>query len=118
MILFPDLGAATTDTVMTLGTSQTVTGNKTFNSIIFVSTGQAVDVQGNTYVRFGGDTYLVNAVSKTPDEFSIQPGTTSNSIHINEFGDSSYDFQNCTAGTSAATDPLFCIHSHNQTTTC
>lgn len=116
VILFPDLGAAATDTVMTLGSTQTVTAVKTFSNVVSITTGLALDLQGSTYARWGGDSFMIFNNVKTPDALSLQFGSTSNSLHINESADGGYDFQNANCGTSACTDPELIIHSHNQAT--
>lgn len=53
----------------------------------------------------------------TPDTAIFLTGTLSNGLHIKEFGDLAHDGNNCSAGTSAGTDPFLCVHSHNQSTT-
>lgn len=60
--------------------------------------------------------FLVNT-ALTPDGEAVALGSTSNSVHIYETADGAFDFNNCSAGTSAQTDPTVCVHSHNQTTT-
>jgi len=55
-----------------------------------------------------------NRSTLTPDSAFFAVGSTSNSIHIAEFGDNSFDFNNGPWGTSVATDPTLIIHSHNQ----
>lgn len=55
----------------------------------------------------------------TPDSFASMTGTLSNSLHVMEQGDTTFDFQNpCTTGlgTSACTNPTLIVHSHNQDT--
>lgn len=71
----------------------------------------------NTGPGFGSVGYVASYTALTPDAPVFLTTTTSNSWHIYELGDVAFDFQNCSAGTSAATDPLLCIHSHNQSTT-
>lgn len=72
------------------------------------------------YVQFSNDIsvavagqaiFVPNRTAFTPD--AIQFGTTpaANSIHLTEAADGTSDLQNCSAGTSAATNPTFCIHS-------
>lgn len=74
----------------------------------------------NTGIIFGtgattGATYWATA-TQTPDGPIVSLGSTANSLHIAEVGDSAYDFTNGPCGTSACTDPSLIIHSHNQAT--
>lgn len=78
-----------------------------------------------SYLTFNGenspantDPLLYGDASSTPHG-SLFIGTgTSNTVHIMEVADvrAHYDFQDCDAGTAAATDPGICGHSHNQST--
>lgn len=47
----------------------------------------------------------------TPDSPGILTGATSNTWHVYENADVTFDFNNCAAGTAAGTDPAICIHS-------
>lgn len=118
VILFPNLGAATTDTVATLGVASTWTQTQTFNGATYAMIINGTII-GNRYDMGTGSNQLsIRAdTALTPDSGVIATSVTSGSVHIFENADFGYDFQNCSAATSAATDPILCIHSHTQGTT-
>lgn len=60
---------------------------------------------------------IFTAPSLTPDPGYLGSGTTSNSWHIGESQDRTFDFNNGSCGTSTCTDPGLIIHSAVQDTT-
>jgi hypothetical protein len=100
-----DLTFSTDTLTATKIAATTLTGDATFNS--------------TTAAIFGANTIgvLAQNTTHTPDTLVFYTGTTSNALHIKEFGDAAHDGRNCEAGTSASADPALCIHSRNQTTT-
>lgn len=76
------------------------------------TSGSAFRTMNNT--SFPGDVY---AKGITPNVPALATGTAANAWHVFEGADYNYNFGNCSAGGSAGTDPLFCVHSHNQSTT-
>lgn len=126
-INFPNLGAATTDTVATLGLAQTFSGQTTFsaaNATVFTTAGPTVGLNsgyfagsttvGTAFNSFGG---FGTVSGSTPNLEVIWTGTVSNALHIFEAGDFAFNFANGSAGAGAQTDPTLIIHSHNQSTT-
>lgn len=63
------------------------------------------------------DAGLEYDTTNTPDALKAFTSTDSNAVHLSEKADKDFDFQNCSAGTSAQTNPTLCIHSANQSTT-
>jgi hypothetical protein len=123
VILLPNLAAATTDTLVTLAAIQTLTG-KTYSAPALTGTGTWTtgsltfsDGTAIALTALAGGPRINVRTEITPDAPVLATGTTANTWHIAEAADGGYDFQNCSAGTSAATDPLLCIHSHTQGTT-
>lgn len=55
--------------------------------------------------------------ASTPDAFTLEPGSGGNSVHVQEYADRNFDFNNGPCGSSACTDPTLIMHSHNQDTT-
>lgn len=128
-------GLTGNDTIATLGASQTFALQQTFTNGFIVTSGTATTFGGATGpifngtptfnlgasmsdgLPFGGTLFstqggfipLVSAL--TPDSAGYYAGTVGNSFHLAEYADKAFDFQNCSAGTSAATNPTFCIHS-------
>lgn len=64
-----------------------------------------------------GDAGLEYDTANTPDVWKAALDATGNTLHIMELADKDFDFNNCSASTSAQTDPTLCIHSANQSTT-
>jgi hypothetical protein len=52
----------------------------------------------------------------TPDGIIYGVPSTSNLMHVTEQADRAFDFNNCSAGTSAQTNPTLCWHSADQAT--
>lgn len=100
------------DRIATAGAANSWTGT---NSI----TAGAWFWSADTAIIFGasGDNRIQLRSANTPDTTELSAGSTSNSWLIAETADAGFDFNNCSAGTLAATDPTLCIHSHNQSTT-
>jgi hypothetical protein len=92
-----------------LGPALTITND------LLVGTANQKGVYFGTYAGVNGA--FIFSTALTPDSVIRATGTASNSTHLAEYGDVGFDFNNCQAGTSAATDPTLCIQSHNQTTT-
>ncbi len=87
-------------------------------TLTFYSNGSYAAVSaGTAFSPDNGNNLWVTRTQKTPDAPTFELSAASNSIHVNEIGDFGFDFQNCSAGTSAATNPLLCIHSAAQSTT-
>lgn len=95
-------------------------GNVTMNS---------TSLNGFAAINMGTSSYIgdpsgvlggyTNRTGLTPDGMILYTGTTPNSVHVTEFGDINFDFQNaCTTGlgTTACTDPTVIVQSHNQDT--
>lgn len=75
----------------------------------------------NIRAAFGGaftEGTLRFTTSHTPDSFALGTGPTSEAIHVAQSADLNvgFDYANCAFGTSAASDPMLCIHSANQDT--
>ncbi len=110
-------------TIATLTASQTFTQIMGFSTTVqFSGSTPAFTVTDGNYSRWGtsgayGSLYMGLATVPTPDAPYVLTPTTSRSIHIIEGGDETYDFQNCSAGTSASTNPMLCVHSALQDTT-
>lgn len=85
----------------------------------FTFDGTNATIASNGAFIFGSTSlgYIGASLTQTPDAPILSTGVTSNSIHMRESGDSSFDFQNGPGGTSACSDPTLIIHSHNQSTT-
>lgn len=84
--------------------------------------GNHFNVTSSTYgLQFVGigssGSYVNTAADMTPDSPVFRVGTLSNSWHITETDDGSYDFNNGPCGTSACTDPALIIHGAAQNTT-
>jgi hypothetical protein len=60
------------------------------------------------------DTAWRNSTTFTPDSTAMALGSTSNSIHIEERSDATFDFNNGPCGTSACVHPTLISHSTNQ----
>jgi hypothetical protein len=78
--------------------------------------GGAGNYFGSPNASTTGLAFMPEQSSLTPDSGILLTGTTANSVHVAEFGDNSFDFQNGPCGTSACTDPSLIVHSHNQAT--
>lgn len=80
---------------------------------------QTVDTTGSSGLGLGtsGLVKLLYSTTQTPDAPLLATGTLSNSFGLIELADNAFDFNNGLAGTAAATDPAFVVHSHNQNTT-
>ena len=75
---------------------------------------------GNSSNLVLGTTSLISFqtnTTQTPDGGGIWTGTTANSVHVGEFADVGFDFNNGRCGTSACTNPSVIVHSSDQTTT-
>ena len=69
------------------------------------------------YVGTNSDAYLAYQTSNTPDSAFLGTSTDSNAFHLTENADGkTFDFENCSAGTSAQTNPTLCWHSADQAT--
>ena len=64
----------------------------------------------------GGSSEIGIRSSLTPDGLMFSVPSTSNLVHVSEYADRLYDFNNCSAGTSAQTNPTLCVHSSDQDT--
>lgn len=109
-------------TLVDLASTQTINGTKTFNNELDISNQLVLTNTGYLVIGAGGTNgpQLRLWTALTPDAPAFSTNATSNSFHLAENADlytAAFDFQNCSAGTSAATNPLFCIHSNSQSTT-
>lgn len=89
----------------------TLSGGVQLESGLSYTFAQGGDPEGTTE---GGLHY---ATTLTPDSLYMGVGPTANSLHIGEWADRAFDFQNGPCGTSNCADPTLIIHSHNQNTT-
>lgn len=102
-------------TLALLGGTQTFTGAKTFSTNATFSANVTVAPNGGLWdTNFNG--FRFGATIPTPDTMQMYVGTASNAFHILQVGDASFDFNNCSAGTSAQSNPTLCIHSSDQAT--
>lgn len=98
------------DTIMTVGSVDTITAVKTFN----VATAMANDTAYGKNTNAAGAFYP-NLTAPAPDAPGLAPGSTSNTWLVLENADAGFAFNGGgEAGTSAATDPGISIVSHNQ----
>lgn len=118
IILLPNLAAATTDTLMTRGITETITGAKTFTGGTTISASN-FDVASSANFVFTSTQHVFRyATAYTPDSLGLGAGSLSNSFHIVEAGDiTAFDFANGPAETATAVDPLLIVHSAVQDTT-
>jgi hypothetical protein len=64
----------------------------------------------------GGITFRESAAN-TPDSIAFQPSSLSNSIHVQEVADISFDFNNGPCGTAACVNPQHIVHDKDQNIT-
>lgn len=76
-------------------------------------------VASNVGMQFGSTALfdIATLTSLTPDGPVLMTGTTSNSLHLFEFGDLAFDFNNGPCGTAACTNPQFVAHDKDQNVT-
>lgn len=124
VILLPDLAAAATDTLMTRGITETVTGAKAFTGSNTVGTNgwiwsAAATFNTDVQVRFGSGTNSIMRYdsTNTPDTLMIGVPSSSNTLRVTELGDINTDTNNGACGTSACTDPGIVINEHGASTT-
>lgn len=99
-------------TIALLSAGQTWAATQTYN--------QPINMNDSMAVRFGSaatDTFIAHRTTLTPDASMYSVGSESNSVHIAETGDISFDFNNGPCGTAACTDPNLIVHSSVQDVT-
>lgn len=107
-LTFPNAsGNVMVDTV-----SHTVSGNNTFSGQMIVS-----DSTGEFRLGASAKLSLRSRTTMTPDQGTIEPSTTSNSLHMVEGADGAFDFNNGPCGTAACTNPQFIVADKDQNIT-
>ena len=108
-ITVPDLAG----TINLVDGEQTISARKIHTAAIGMGSNQQIEM-GNSGATHGAISSRQTA--GTPDSSGFLTGTASRSFHIFEWADITFDFNNCSAGTSAQTNPTFCWHSSDQAT--
>jgi hypothetical protein len=103
-------------TFMGINIDQSVSGQYTFSNAF----NEPIIFAANQFWRLGpsGSGSIGTFTAQTPDSPYLATGTISNSWHVAESGDAfSGNIGNCQAGSGAATDPEFCVHSADGSST-